>query len=133
MKLFYRCAALLLFLALLASPCLAADLPAPGGLGPSEATRVFNERKNDLVILDVRTKGEFDAGHAEGALHIPVDELADRVQEVPEDAPVLILCRSGRRAAAAFNILARSGRSMENVWFLKGYTDYASGTPTFHK
>ena len=72
-------------------------------------------------------------GHAPGALHIPVRELHIRMDEVPEGKPMLIICRSGRRAAAAFDMLEKAGRSMENVWYLSGYTDYASGTPHFHE
>ena len=101
MSLFRFFAGALLSALLLASPCLALELPEPGALSPAEATEVYAELKDDLVILDVRTPGEFAEGHAEGALLIPVDELSSRVEEVPDDRPVLILCRSGRRAAAA--------------------------------
>lgn len=133
MSLFRFFAGALLSALLLASPCLALELPEPGALSPAEATEVYAELKDDLVILDVRTPREFAEGHAEGALLIPVDELSSRVEEVPDDRPVLILCRSGRRAAAAFNILARSGRDMDQVWYLTGYTNYHSGNPEFHK
>ena len=133
MSLFRFFAGALLSALLLASPCLALELPEPCALSPAEATEVYAELKDDLVILDVRTPGEFAEGHAEGALLIPVDELSSRVEEVPDDRPVLILCRSGRRAAAAFNILARSGRDIDQVWYLTGYTNYHSGTPEFHK
>ena len=126
-------AALLLAATLLVSPCLAADLPSSGKLSPEQATELYTAQKDGLVILDVRTDAEFNAGHAPGALHIPVDELASRVQEVPEGKPVLIICRSGMRASNAYKILRKAGRDAENLWFLSGYTDYSSGTPTFHK
>lgn len=133
MKLSHLGATLLLAATLLVSPCRAADLPASGRLDPAQATELYTAQKDGLVILDVRTDAEFDAGHAAGALHIPVDQLASRVQEVPEGKPVLILCRSGVRASNAFKILRKAGRPAENLWFLSGYTDYADGTPTFHK
>ena len=120
MKLSHISATLLLSVTLFFSPCLAADLPASGKLDPAQATELYAGQKDDLVILDVRTDAEFNAGHAEGALHIPVDELASRVQEVPEGKPVLILCRSGMRASNAYRILREAGRPAENLWFLSG-------------
>ena len=133
MKLSHLGASLFLAASLLASPCLAADLPASGRLDPAQATELYAAQKDGLVILDVRTDAEFNAGHAEGALHIPVDQLPSRVQEVPADNPVLIICRSGVRASNAFKILRKAGRPAEQLWFLSGYTDYANGVPTFHK
>lgn len=132
MKIARFAAALLLAATLLVSPCIAADIPATGKLDPAQATELYTAQKDELVILDVRTDAEFNAGHAEGALHIPVDQLAARVQEVPEGKPVLILCRSGMRASNAYKILRKAGRPAENLWFLSGYTDYSAGTPKFH-
>ncbi len=132
MKIARFAAALLLAATLLVSPCIAADIPATGKLDPAQATELYTAQKDGLVILDVRTDAEFNAGHAEGALHIPVDQLAARVQEVPEGKPVLILCRSGMRASNAYKILRKAGRPAENLWFLSGYTDYSAGTPKFH-
>ena len=132
MKIARFAAALLLAATLLVSPCIAADIPATGKLDPAQATELYTAQKDGLVILDVRTDAEFKAGHAEGALHIPVDQLAARVQEVPEGKPVLILCRSGMRASNAYKILLKAGRPAENLWFLSGYTDYSAGTPKFH-
>ena len=133
MSLSRLCATVLLCLTLLATPCLAWELPEPGRLSPAEATEVVQNLQDDLVILDVRTPGEFAEGHAEGALLIPLEELASRADDIPEEKPVLILCRSGRRAAAAFDILARAGRNMEEVWYLEGYADYKAGEPHFHR
>ena len=133
MRLSRYCASLLLALCLLLpAPALEAR-PASGSVSPAEAASLLEEYKNGLLFLDVRTAGEFRVGHAPGALHIPVSELHGRMNEVPEGKPMLILCRSGRRAAAAFEMLQKAGRSMENVWYLSGYTDYASGTPHFHE
>ncbi|WP_418765833.1 rhodanese-like domain-containing protein [Mailhella sp.] len=132
MKLAHFGASALLVLTLLVSPCRASDLPEPGSLTPAQATELYNDLNDDLVILDVRTDAEFHDGHAKGALHIPVDELISRTQEIPENKPILIICRSGRRAAHAFDILRKAGRSVDQVWYLTGYTDYSSGTPRFH-
>jgi phage shock protein E len=69
------------------------------------------------VLLDVRSPSEFAGVHIEGALNIPVDQLAGRLGEVPEGA-VVIYCRSGRRSARAARVLA--GAEREGVHDLGG-------------
>jgi rhodanese-related sulfurtransferase len=64
---------------------------------------------NGAVVLDVRTREEFAAGAFPGALNIPVQELAQRVQEVPAGKQVLVYCAAGARAANAVQILKAAG------------------------
>ncbi|MDB5100333.1 MAG: Rhodanese domain protein [Cyanobacteria bacterium RYN_339] len=61
------------------------------------------------VILDVRTREEFAGGAYPGALHIPVQELPQRLGEVPRDKPVVIYCAAGGRAGAAAKLLQQAG------------------------
>ncbi len=64
------------------------------------------------VILDVRTAKEFADGHLKNALNIPHTELADRLAELPgKDAPIVVHCRSGKRAAIAEQLLKEKGYS----------------------
>jgi rhodanese-related sulfurtransferase len=60
------------------------------------------------VLLDVRTPEEFRAGHVEGALNIPLNELSARCREL-EGKPVVVYCRSGRRSAEAAQLLRSRG------------------------
>jgi NADPH-dependent 2,4-dienoyl-CoA reductase/sulfur reductase-like enzyme/rhodanese-related sulfurtransferase len=60
-------------------------------------------------VLDVRRHSEFTASHLRGALNIPVDELRERLDEVPK-ARLVITCRSGMRAHVALRILKNAGR-----------------------
>jgi phage shock protein E len=54
------------------------------------------------ALVDVRTPGEYAAGHLEGAVNIPVDQLDRRAGEIgPKDRPVVVYCASGSRSAAA--------------------------------
>lgn len=71
--------------------------------------RALLETGNAPVVLDVRTSGEWDAGHIEGALHIPIAELNQRLKEVPS-APLAVICGSGYRSAIACSLLLRHGR-----------------------
>lgn len=49
--------------------------------------------KAKAVLLDVRTRQEFDAGHLRGAVNIPIDELPERLGELPRDRQVITYCR----------------------------------------
>ncbi|MGH9273731.1 MAG: MBL fold metallo-hydrolase, partial [Acidimicrobiales bacterium] len=68
------------------------------------------EEGSDVVVLDVRRGDEWEAGHLEGALHVPLDELDDRIDEVPDDRPVWVHCASGFRASIAASLVDRAGR-----------------------
>lgn len=61
------------------------------------------------AILDVRGAAEFESAHIPGAINIAHTQLASRLDEVPQNKPVLVYCRTGNRAAAAAALLARSG------------------------
>ncbi len=61
------------------------------------------------VLLDVRRQPEWDAGHIEGATHVPLHELAWRLRELP-DGEIWVHCQSGYRAAVAASMLAAAGR-----------------------
>lgn len=64
----------------------------------------------ELTVLDVRRHDEWGAGHLDGALHIPLDELEDRMAEVPAEGPVWVHCASGFRASIAASLVDRAGR-----------------------
>jgi len=63
----------------------------------------------DLYVLDVRTPEEFVGGHVAGAVNIPFDQVAARLDEVPKDKDVVLYCKSGRRAGLAAEVLANHG------------------------
>lgn len=67
------------------------------------------------VLIDVRRQDEHDESHLPEAILIPLDQLPDRIDEVPEADEVLVICRSGGRSAAACEFLAGSGRPAINV------------------
>ena len=66
---------------------------------------------NDVHILDVRTtvETEEESARIQGAQMIPINELRDRINEIPKDSPVMTICRSGTRSVMAFNILREAG------------------------
>jgi hydroxyacylglutathione hydrolase len=65
---------------------------------------------NDNVqIVDVRGKTEYDNGHIEGANHVFVGTLADNLHKIDRDKQVVIHCQAGDRSALAYSILAKNG------------------------
>lgn len=101
-----------------------AMLLIPGSLLASEATKISQtdllkmQQQNDLVILDVRTKAEYDAGHIEGALNISHDKILENLDKIPKDKDLVVYCRSGRRAGVAIDLLAKHG--YERLYHLSG-------------
>ncbi len=63
----------------------------------------------EVVVLDVRTASEFRDGHVEGAVNLPIHEIADRVGDVP-DGELWVHCGSGYRSSIAASFLAAAGR-----------------------
>lgn len=64
---------------------------------------------NPPAVLDVRTAKEYTAGHMEGAIHIPIDELRARIDEVPRDRDIVVHCGAGYRSYLAQRILMNRG------------------------
>jgi hypothetical protein len=104
----------------------AADLPPSGAVDGAQGHALMKELGERLLVLDVRTHEEFATGHIPGALFIPVQELEKRLEEIPGDTPVLILCRTGVRAAKAYEMLARARPEMlrSGLWHLKAAPVY---------
>ena len=65
-------------------------------------------------LLDVREQDEWDAGHVEGALHIPMGQLLSRLDELPDER-LYVLCRVGGRSAQVVQYLVAQGRDAVNV------------------
>jgi len=80
-----------------------------------------------VPVLDVREDFEWEAGHIEGALHIPLSELPARVAELPEGR-FLVTCKAGGRSAQAVAWLAANGHEAVNL--AGGMLDWqAAGRP----
>ena len=80
------------------------------------------EQKKPHGLLDVRTRNEFEAGHISGSIHIPVDELRNRIGELPRDQEIIAYCKVGQRGYIATRILMQSGFEVRNL--SGGYTSY---------
>lgn len=72
----------------------------------------------DVSIVDVRTEKEWEAGHLEGSINLPLSQLRKRLAEVPTTGQVVIHCQGGYRSSIAASLLAEQGH--ENVLDLVG-------------
>lgn len=125
MKVQWSLTGVMVFCALmLATPALARHDAAvvqqlPAGK-PAFATAA-TEPAAQLIWIDVRSKEEFDSGHLPGAVHIPYEQITDRITEVTTDknAQIQLYCRSGRRSGIALESLKVLG--FNNVTNAGGY------------
>ncbi len=83
-------------------------------------------KKDNVTLLDVRTKAEYSRGHMEGFKNIPVDELREKLEEIEKDSPVYVICQSGLRSYIAARILAGNGYDVYN--FSGGFRFYDTVT-----
>jgi rhodanese-related sulfurtransferase len=103
---------------------MATDRTTPAEVGPEEADHLVAA---GALLLDVREDDEWEAGHIDGAVHIPLGQLAARIEElagerevagehrVPGGDRVVVVCRSGARSAHATAFLSASGVAAVNL------------------
>ncbi len=85
-------------------------------------------QRGDVILLDVREKEEYAAGHISKVVLIPLGQLPNRLSEIPKDKVVIAICRSGHRSGQATELLRQKGftqaHSMQggmNAWQQAGY------------
>jgi len=83
-------------------------------------------RDGSVTLLDTRTEGEYQRGHIEGFVNIPVDALRERMNEIERDKPVYVICQSGLRSYIACRIL--QGNGFEAYNFSGGFRFYDAVT-----
>ena len=84
----------------------------PAFVSVDEAHQMYEE---GTFVLDVRTPEEWNEFHAPNTTLIPLDELASRVDELPKDQPIVVICRSGNRSQAGRDILLQAGFDATSV------------------
>ena len=87
---------------------------------PAAYQTQFLDAQTDHLLLDVRTPNEFMNVHLPDALNIPLQELPNRWEEIPNDKPVVIVCQTGNRSVTASLFLLRTG--LTEVYNLTGGT-----------
>ncbi len=103
--------------------CGGASCSAQEPVNMENNTMVEKLENKEIVLLDVRTDEEWQAGHAKGAIHWDLAKLeAGQMPNIPKEADVQIYCRTGNRAGVARNIMLQAG--YQKVSNLGGLSDW---------
>lgn len=78
----------------------------PLEISPEQAAQM---QADGAFILDVREQDEWDAGHVKGATLIPLGDLPARLNELPRDKQIIVMCRTGNRSAQGRDLLLANG------------------------
>lgn len=87
----------------------------------------YQKYQQGVFLLDVRRPDEWDMYHVANTVQIPLDQLSSRLNELPKDQPIMIICHSGNRSGQAQAILAQAGFNATSVaggmiaWNQAGY------------
>ena len=100
--------------------CQTSGLPVEGTMEVAH----WNQLDEAGYILDVRTAGEFKRGNVPSSINIPVDELRNRLNELPKDTAINVYCAVGLRSYIACRILMQNGFVARNI--SGGYITYRS-------
>lgn len=102
----------------------AQDQSAQGEVGLDDFAAAHSQ---GAFVLDVRENDEYADGHVPGAKHIPMNDVPQRLDEVPTDREVYVICHSGGRSRAVADLLRQRGVSALNVtdgtagWLRRGW------------
>ena len=90
-----------------------------------EANAILTQEPDNVVMVDVRRDDEWVSGHVAGAIHIPIDDLMGRIDELPQGKKLLFICAAGVRSGLACEMAAAMGMSAEILYNVE------DGTPTW--
>lgn len=94
------------------SGCSSGVSSSPAPITSAQAHQLV---ETGALLVDVRTEREWTAGHLEGAVHIPVDELGERMSELPSDRALIVYCASGARSARAAGALRAANYDVHDL------------------
>ena len=77
-------------------------------------------RPDSIMIVDVRDKDEFQKGNITTSVNIPIDNLEDKISDLPTDKPVVFVCPTGARSGEAFYMVQDVKPSLKNVFYIEG-------------
>ena len=90
-----------------------------------EAMRILEREKDGAVVVDVRRDDEWVSGHVKDAIHIPIDDLMGRIEELPQGKKLLFICAAGVRSGLGCEMASAMGHPAENLYNVE------DGTPTW--
>ena len=95
--------------------------------------RAMIQSSSNLLVVDVRTSGEFAQGHLQGSINMPLSDLPTEISGLDRNRPILVYCQTGHRSAQAAAILVNAGFTQVydmdgglNAWISAGYQTVTS-------
>ena len=98
----------------------------------NEARSIIDSEGSGVVVIDVRRPDEWIMGHVSDAMHIPIDDLVDRIEELPQEKKLLFICAAGVRSGLACQLAASMGYDSSNLYNIDDGTPFwiAGNHPT---
>ena len=93
-------------------------------VGVDEAKQMVDGAE-EVAVVDVRTNDEYTSGHVTGAIHIPLDDVLARIEELPKEKKLMFICAAGQRSGLACEMAAAMGVESERLFNIE------DGTPTW--
>ena len=90
----------------------------------NEARSMLDSDPEHTVMVDVRRDDEWVTGHVTGAIHIPIDDLPDRIDQVPQDKKVLFICAAGVRSGLACELAVSMGYDSGKLYNVEDGTPF---------
>ncbi len=87
---------------------------------------LLENRPESIMIIDVRDADEFEKGSFKSAVSIPVDNLEDKIKELPFDKPIVFVCSTGARSGESFYMLQDLKPEMKNVYYIEAGIQFNS-------
>ena len=90
----------------------------------TELDKIVND--NNYIIVDVRTKNEYETGHVKDAINIPVETIDAKVK-LDKNKTIIVYCRSGKRSAKAKEMLTQYGYKVYDLGAYESITKFEKG------
>ena len=90
-----------------------------------EAKSMLEKSPDEIQVIDVRNEDEYKSGHVSGAVLLPVDQILDRIEEVPQNKSVFFICAAGVRSGLACEYVASMGYDQKLLFNIE------EGTPSW--
>ncbi|MCF8038054.1 MAG: rhodanese-like domain-containing protein [Desulfohalobiaceae bacterium] len=95
-----------------------------GSIEIAQFKKIMENNPESILLIDVRDSDEFAKGSFETSVNIPVDDLEKKVDELPEDKPIVFVCSTGARSGESYYMLQDLRPSLEEVYYLEGGLEF---------